>query len=134
MNNSKLRIHAFFLIGFLVGEYLLGMLTNLFVMLPEAQTGSQQWEFARTQPLVMAHIILGLLLLIGSIILYIRAIRAKSQTWKIASGIGLGSILLAIVAGSEFITSQQDYYSLVMSLLFIVAVAAYGWGIYITKK
>jgi hypothetical protein len=131
--NDKLQIQSLFLIGFLVGEYLLGMLTNLFVAFPQGSADWQQWEFARTQLLVISHIVLGLLLLAGAIVLYIRAFRAKDRTWEIASGVGLGSIFLAIVSGSAFISTQLDYYSLLMSLLFIVAVAAYGWGIYKTK-
>jgi len=133
-NGNKLHVQTLFLIGFLVGEYLLGMLTNLLVSSPEGGADWQQWEFARTQLPVMAHVILGLLLLVGSIVVCIWAFRAEDRTWKIASGIGLGSILLAIVSGSEFISSQRDYYSLVMSLLLIAAITAYAWGIYKTKQ
>jgi len=128
--NNKLRVQAYFLLGFLSLQYLLGMLTNLFVAFPENNTDLQQWEFAKTQFMLMAHIILGILLLVGAIMLYIRAFQAKDRHWKIASGIGLGSILLAILSGSEFISTQSEYYSLVMSLLFILAVGAFGWGIY----
>src|SRR6476646_1189324 len=127
--NDKLQTQAWYLLAFLACQYILGMLANLFIAFPEGNNDWQQWEFAKTQLLLMAHIVLGMLLLIGSIALYIRAFRAKDRTWKIASGIGLGSILLAIISGSEFISSQQEYYSLVMSVLFIVAVGAFGWGL-----
>ena len=109
------------------------MITNLFVQFPEGVTGQSQWDFARTQLILVSHIILGLLLLVGSIVMYVRAIRAKDRNWNIAAGVGFGSILLAIISGSQFISLQKDYYSLLMSLFFVTAIGAYGWGIYKSK-
>ncbi len=131
---NTLRTHGFVILGLLVAQYVLGILTNLFIMFPENKTDWQQWDFAKSQLLLVAHIILGILLLFGSIALLVRAIKLKDRTWKIVASIGLVSILLAIVSGSEFVSTQQAAYSLGMSILFIIVLGAFGWGIYKTKN
>src|SRR4051812_42260322 len=120
----KLRGHAFGMVGLLIAQYVLGMLANLYVQFPENQTEWQMWDFAKTQPLILTHIALGMLLLFGTLVLVIRAINAKNRPWRIASGLAFGSIVLAIVSGSEFITTQNDWLSLAMSLFFIVALVS----------
>lgn len=130
---NKLRIQGMIMLGFLIGQYVLGMLTNLYVKFPENKTNYQQWQYANGQLLIGLHIILGVLLLIGSIVLLVRAIRMKDRVWRVAATIGLGSILLAVISGSEFISTQNHAYSLIMSALFVSSVAAYGWGLYKTK-
>ena len=114
----------------LVAQYLLGMLTNLYVTFPKTNSVGQRWEFARSQVLVMAHIVLGTLIFLGAIALIIRAYKSRERIWKISAGIGLVSITLAWISGEEFISSQAAGYSLSMSLFFLVALAAYGWGLY----
>ncbi len=129
----RLKRQAIGIIVMLVLEYILGMTTNLFVHFTQGQAAQANWDFARTQLPLMAHIILGMLILLAAIVLYIQAVKARSRTWKIPSGIGLGSVLLTIFSGSEFVSKQSDSYSFVMSLLFIVALSSYGWGIYKSK-
>jgi heme A synthase len=132
--SQKLRGHAIGLLGLLAVQYVLGMLSNLFVSFPEHNSDWQQWEYAKQQLLVMSHIVVGMLLLVGTIVLLVRAIQTHDKAWKISAGLGFGSILLAIISGSEFISSQSDSYSLVMSLFFLTAVMSLGWGIYKTKS
>lgn len=129
----SLRVHSLVILAALMVQYIFGMLSNLFVAFPEGASAWDQWKFAHEQFVLMMHIDLGVLLLAAAVALYVRAIRDKNRSWKTASGIGLGSILLAVMSGSEFINTQQNVYSVVMSVLFIVAVSAYGWGIYATK-
>ncbi len=123
------KTHALIMIGLLVIQYALGMVSNLFVQFPQTDQAAQQWEFARTQLSEMAHIALGMLLFLSAILFVIRAIRKHSRRWIISSIIGLLAILTAIVSGSTFISTQVDAYSLVMSLAFIVTFLAYGWNL-----
>lgn len=134
MEKDPLKIQTYFLLSFLIVQYLLGMAANLFVQFPDTTNEVKQWEFAKTQFLVMAHIVLGLLLLIGGVVFFIRAIRRKDKQWLISASIGLLAILVAIVAGSQFVPTQQDAYSYTMAVAFIVAFASYGWGIFQAKK
>ena len=123
-------------LGMLVGlfiQYLFGMSTNLFVHFPESGNEGDMWQFATSQLLFNLHLYWGILLLIGAVILYIRAFIQKNKTWKIASGFGLAFIIFAFIAGMSFVGNQNDLYSFVMSVSFLAAFVAYGWGLYKTR-
>jgi O-antigen/teichoic acid export membrane protein len=128
-----MRQHALVLLGLLVVQYVIGMLTNLFVAFPEGNTDWQQWDFLKTQGVAMLHIALGMVLLLGAIWFFVRAIRSKNRSWKLSAGAGLASIILAIISGSEFVSLQKEAYSLAMAVFFIGAVVAYGWGMYSSR-
>ena len=132
--NGQLRKQAFGIIGALIVQYTLGMITALFVQFPDDQSDSKMWEFAWSQLPTAAHIILGLFLLIGSSALIASSIKAKNKIWIKTSIVGFLAILFAGLAGALFIPSQKDIYSLAMALAFILALASYGWGIYSSKK
>jgi hypothetical protein len=132
--NRSLEIQARFIIGFLVVQYLLGMFTNMFVAFPEGKNEGQLWQFAWTQPSLIAHIIIGIGVFISAVILTVRATKAGNRIWTKASWAGLVSILVAIAAGSRFIPTQTDGYSFVMSVAFIAALLSYGWGLYSSRR
>lgn len=127
---TKLNKHAVAMISLLVVQYLVGMLTNLYIHFPEGESVAHQWKFASGQWLVMLHVIVGTLLVFGVMALYVQAIKMKDKTWKIAGGIASGSVILAFICGEEFVSRQSDMYSFAMSLFFIVALGAICWGIY----
>ena len=131
---KPLKSHVIGMIILLIIQYILGMLTNLYVQFPEGGTVGQNWEFMHGQWLVWAHLITGTLIVIGTISLYVRAVKLKNKIWKIAGGIAAGSAILAWVCGEEFVSRQQDIYSLAMSIFFIVALVALGGGLYYAKK
>jgi 4-hydroxybenzoate polyprenyltransferase len=80
-----------------------------------------------------AQYILGLLLFVGALVLLIRSITYKNRTWMVAGSIGLAGILVAIYGGVRFIPTQNDPYSLLMSIAFIVSLLAYVWGLFKSK-
>src|SRR5260221_12475648 len=106
-----LKKQAIGLLSGLALQYVLGMASNMFVQFPEGQQGDQLWEFVRTQGILMAHIILGLFLLVGSIVFVVRAVKQKDQVWIKSSVGGLAGILLAAAAGEIFVPTQSDIYS-----------------------
>ena len=118
---NGLRVNAFFIIGFLVIQYTLGMISNMFVQFPDTSDVGQLWEFARSQFATGAHILIGTLLLLGAVIFVIRAIRQHNQSWIASSVVGLIAIMAAFYGGVTFVSSQVDAYSLVMALATIVA-------------
>jgi len=134
MKKDPLRIQSHVLLGLLILQYFLGMAANLFVQFPDTINEKLQWQFAGNQWTVVTHMVLGFLLMIGSIVLLFRAIRKKERNWIIAGSIGLFAVLVAVGAGAQFIPTQQDVYSYIMSVAFLIAVGAYGWGIYKTKQ
>lgn len=126
---NSLKIHGVVMIIILVIQYLLGMATNLFVKFPEKVSVGQFWEFAWKQVPLALHILIGFALLIGSIVLVVRAFMKKDKRWIVASIIGAIAIFVAGFAGASFIPSQKDWYSYIMAISFIVALLSYFWGI-----
>ena len=119
--------------GMLIGltvQYILGMQASLFVKFPDSGTQGQYWEFAWHHVPVALHIALGIILSINTIVLVVRAVMGKSVVWIAPVWLGLVGVFLAAFSGSQFITTQLNSYSLVMSLGFLLAFFAYGWGLY----
>jgi len=130
---TGLRAHVIFTIGALVLQYVLGMLTNMFVSFPDTTQPDQLWAAARSQFPSAAHILIGTLLLVSAIVFVVRAAREPQRLWLVSAVVGLIAILAAAYGGVMFTSTQVDTYSLVMALGFIVAFVAYGWGLYATR-
>ena len=129
-----LQVPATFMIVFLVIQYALGMVTNLFVQFPDTSQAGPLWEAARSQFPSAAHIVVGTLLLIGAVVFTIRAAGKDNRPWLASALGGLVGIIVAYISGVIFTTLQSDVYSLVMALGFIAAVVAYGWGLLAVKR
>ena len=130
VQERQIRTHGMVMIGLLFVQYVLGMTSNLFVKFPDGGSEGQLWEFAWSQWPEAGHIVFGVLLLAGAVVLNVRAFRFRSRRWIITSLIGSVSILLAGACGALFIPSQIDAYSLVMAVAFLAAISAYAFGLY----
>ena len=133
MKRYSLRSQGIGMLLILILEYILGMISNIFISLPKDGSRGQLWQSAWSQIPIAAHIIIGYLLILGSLILIIRSFMKKDHIWKIASVGGFISIFIAALTGATFITSQQNIYSFMMSLGFMIAFLSYASGIYFTK-
>ena len=133
-SQNSLRTIAFVMLGLLVLQYVLGMVTNMWVQFPQTDQVNQLWDAARAQLPSLAHIILGVLLLAGAIIFVIRAASQHRRNWIVSSALGVTAILVAAFGGATYVSSQSDAWSMVMALGFIGAVLAYGWGLYATRR
>jgi hypothetical protein len=134
ITQKSFRNHGISMIVLLVIQYILGMITNLFVQFPQTDQRGLLWEFAWSQLSEASHIILGLLLFVSAVVFVVRAIRHRNRVWTAASVVGLIAILTAIYGGVTFIPSQVDRYSLIMAFAFIAAFLAYSWGLYAAKR
>ena len=128
--NDKLKKQAFGLMIGLLVQYLLGIVVNLFVSFPEDVHGEELWKFTEKQPLILIHILLALLLLIGSSAFVSTSIKQKNSLWIKVSLVAFLSILLSVITGALFVPSQNDTYSVIMASGFAVAAASYGWGLF----
>ena len=133
-SSNGLWTQAILTIGLLVIQFVLGMVTNLYVTFPDTNRPDLNWAAARSAVPTFAHIILGILLLVDAIIFVVRTTRQHNRAWILGSWAGLISIIIAIYGGVTFTTTQIDAYSLMMALGFIVAFAAYGWGLIAERK
>lgn len=134
MKRDSLKIQSHFILGFLIVQYLLGMYANLFVQFPDSTSEKTLWKYAGNHVSVDIHMIVALMLVIAGIVLLIRTVLRKNKYWIIAASVGLFSILVATVAGVEYIPTQQNIFSYIMGIAFILAFVSYGWGLYKAKK
>ena len=130
---NGLRNYAILMIGLLVIQYVLGMVTNLFMQFPDPSQADQVWAAARSQFPSAAHMVIGTLLLVSAVIFVINAARKNNRPWIVSSVVGLIGIVVAFYGGVMFTSSQVNVYSLIMALAFFVAFLAYGWGLFAAR-
>lgn len=123
----SLRIHAMALSVALIVQYALGMRVNLFISFPENAAPGDLWHFAWSQPGIAGHIVLAVLILLGALVYFVRALIYRRKPWVWSAVVGLIAVLAAGGSGAAFVSTQSDAYSYVMSIAFILALIAYGW-------
>jgi hypothetical protein len=110
-------------------QFLLGMYINLYVKFPTSGP-ADAWRFAWHNWPVGAHIILGTLILLAGISTLVRSILLKNRHWIIFSGLGMAALLLSVIGGETFITTQNELASYLMSFGFLAVLLALNWGLY----
>jgi hypothetical protein len=134
MNQSNGRVNAFritFLatLVLLIIEYVLGMIANLEVQFPDSLPGGNAWAWVFENSLVIQlHIYVGTLLVLVALAAVILSLVARHVAGIVAAVAGLVLIILAWLAGAQFLATQQNGISLTMALAFIGACAAYVLG------
>ncbi|MEI6533377.1 MAG: hypothetical protein WCO06_06065 [Candidatus Roizmanbacteria bacterium] len=129
-NSLFLRKFAFGMLVVLLGEFLFGIYTTLYVHFPENASTKELWKFSSQDLYLNIHMILGVLITIGAIIFFIRVITKKQNNWLLSSVIALLGIVIATIGGIQFVPTQLDIYSIIMSVGFTIALGGYLWGIY----
>lgn len=100
-------------------QFILGMLANFYVEIPKVKP----WLVFHHWGYVLVHAINGVVLLALAIVFIGQAMRQKRLIGPAARG--LGSIVVAFVAGEIFVANGNDIWSLVMALGFLGAFANY---------
>ena len=121
VRRSSLGISA----GLLV-QYALGLWVNVYVAVPAREHGggvlAAVGRALADGPAALAvHAGLGLLLLLGSIALLVRAVVARTGFFVVTSVVSLLAVLGAAGSGASFVNGGQDGASLAMGLLTAVA-------------
>ena len=139
MNQTYIRFRAFhiaFIVTFvlLIIQYILGMISNLEVQFPNNLPDGNAWGWVWSNSLVIAlHIVNGTLLIVAALVAVILSGIARNAAGIIAAIIGLAMIVFAWISGAEFLRfTQQNGFSLNMSLGFIGAFVAYILGFYLS--
>lgn len=129
---KSLRLQVIAMLILLVVEFILGILTNLYVSMPIALRNGSAWKFAMTEsPMLTLHIVVGTLLVILSITILIGAISAQKSVQIGFAVVGFILICLTWMSGSTFLTNgQSPLSSFLMSLGFMFAMTTYGIELY----
>ena len=144
-SQRMLRTLTLIILLLLAAQFLVGMLVNLFVVVPSSHPGANApeyfsgvvtgvlWVLGHGTLWLLLHAIIGLLLFLASLILIGLAIASRRRAWIISSIVGLLGIVAAGFNGASFLNYGLNFSSLLMSIGFLVAVFPYMIGIYVTR-
>jgi hypothetical protein len=106
----------------LVIQFVLGVAYNLYGTPPKSTKSIGMFS----SPLLDAHVIMGILLIIAAIMLVVRSVQARLAPVIATSVVGLLAILVAFGAGSDFIKAGDNAPSFGMALFAAVAMLCYA--------
>lgn len=116
MPSKKLAMSV---LGLLVIEFILGMLSNLYAKIPETDPGQVFHQFGWIN--IHSGVAVLLLLVSGAFIYQAK----RAGTFFMPAVWGFVDILLAAVFGHIFVATDNDVFSLLMALAFIGAIITY---------
>jgi hypothetical protein len=139
-----LRFLALVALLLLAVEFLFGMIVNLFVQIPSPLPGTTSasrgllqglgWSLAQTSmPILLAHVVLGLALVLLSLSLLVLSLVARQGRWVVVSLVAAVGITIASLSGTGFVVTGAPASSLVMSIGFLLSLGSYAMGYYITR-
>ena len=143
---KMLQLRGKLMVALLVAQYIAGMVLDLFTTLPKVHPGtsgtyiSQAWNgfsWALTGgggAALASHVGIATILVLGGITTLGFAIAGRNKPWIIAASFGLLGIVLALLNGIEFINTGLDKHSFAMAMAFMIALVAYGAGLYYGKQ
>ena len=126
-------------------QFTIGMIVNLWVKLPSEHPGANAdnyfagvvqgdvWALAASDWPMQLHVVWGIALFIGAILLLTGAISRREKRWIWVASIGLFGITAAGFNGASFLNYGHDFSSMLMSAGFVVALCAYAAGLYFTQ-
>jgi hypothetical protein len=126
----------------LVGQFLLGMATNLFVQIPLNHPGanppeyfsgvaqSVTWAILHGPPWLVLHASLGLLLVLFGFRVLVTAIRSRQRSAVITASVGAVAMLGAGLNGGSYLNYHEDFSSMIMASFFAIAVTSYVIGLW----
>jgi heme A synthase len=127
---SRIRMASFGALTQLIIQFVLGTAYSLYGTAPTSTKSVGLFS----SPLLAAHVIWGILLVISAIMLVVRAVQARHRPTIATTVVGLLVILGAFGAGSSFARDGSNGASLGMALLTAVAMLCYAWNLVILGK
>ena len=107
-------------------QFILGMYIAMYVEFPQNASVQEAWEFARGNGWILLHIVIGLLITLGTISYVVTVVRKKQKRLLPYAITGLVAVLVAIMGGERFVSLQDDVYSMLMAVGFIGAMVTYA--------
>jgi hypothetical protein len=134
MDESRKYVRAFRVAAVLTLVVLV-VYTALFVAFPDSLVNGNAWEWAMQRPVIVAHMLVGTLLVVSALVALGFGIAMKSKAAVGAAVVGLLSMVIAYMYGAMFLTNvQANGYSFNMSLAFIATLLAYGYAVYAIRQ
>jgi hypothetical protein len=126
-------------------QFLLGMVVNLFVVIPTSHPGTNApeyfsgvavgvaWALGHGDWWLRLHVLIGLLIVLDALTLIWLAVVSHRRAWIVASLVGGFGIFAAGFNGASFMNYGHNFSSLLMSIGFLLAVISYALGVYVTR-
>ncbi|MEO7016731.1 MAG: hypothetical protein ABI130_09080 [Leifsonia sp.] len=146
MTDQPLRVRAIVLLWVFALQFLLGMLLNLFVKLPDAHPGrtgdeyfSRSWasllwalSFGGGVPLFI-HALTGAVLVVGTTALFVYALVLRARGWRWPLGLAAFFAFGAFFNGMSYLDYGEDFSSAIMATAWLGAVASISFPL-VRKK
>lgn len=146
VSEQRLRTLSNVMVVLLLAQYLIGMLVNFWTSIPDNHPGANPSEYfsgslqsvwwalgASGDWRLASHTGLGVILGLLGILMIVLASMLRSRFWLTITIVGFIGVLAAGFNGASFLNYNEDFSSLIMAIAFIVALAAYGLGVYYSK-
>jgi hypothetical protein len=121
----------------LVAQFLVGVSVNLYVTIPIHHPGAGSgpylsgalngvlWSFTSGLPLLIVHVVIGIVLLLSGVELVVHSVRARRRAAIWLAAAGLTAIIFAGFNGASFLKYNLNISSMLMSVGFAMAVVCY---------
>jgi hypothetical protein len=145
-HRDRLTAWAAILCVLLLIQFFLGMITNLYVTIPDKHPGagssdfftgaahSVAWAVSSGPAWLAVHAALGLALGIASLAFIVNAVRSRDRVWIWLSVAGCLLLIGAGFNGASFLVYNHDFSSLIMAGLFALSLGSYMAGIYLAAR
>jgi hypothetical protein len=125
----RLRSTVLGLLVFLLVQFALGMVVNLYVHVPAGPTG-----YGSPAPALLLHGLLGLALVVGSISLAVRSVATRARQIMVPAIIAALAQAAAAINGITFLGTGVSGASLAMALCAAIAILCYVLILYRLPK
>ena len=127
---SGLRRASLGALVMLIVQFGLGIGVNLYISLPGKGSAGDAFS---NGPLLVLHVVVGLLLVVAAVGLLVRAIIARHGPVIAAAAVGLVAIATAATQGFSFVSDGTNAASLAMALATGVAMLCYAIALYLVR-
>jgi hypothetical protein len=111
-----------------VGLVVAVALASFNITIPAGKPAASNWKFVLTHPAILLHVIMAAAVLIAAVVALAASIRGRDRSWIALSAAGLAFVLMAFIAGDQYVMSLQKSALNYMSVGWAGAVM-YGTGL-----
>lgn len=120
--------------GLVVGLVVVVVLAAFNITIPAGKPAASNWKFVLTHPVILLHVIMATVVLVAAVVALVASIRSRDRSWIALSAAGLAFVLVAFIAGGQYVMSLQKSALNYMSVGWAGAVIMYGTGWYLGRK
>jgi hypothetical protein len=118
----------------LVIELVVVVLASFHAGLPKAPSYAQAWRAVPRYPLLVLHILVGLVIVLEAVIFLGRCLGHRHAGWAALAFAGLILVLVAFVSGDRYLATQRLSAIDLMGVAWFAALLTYSLGWYLARR